>query len=127
MMAYQQSLQAYQTNSVNTANPGELTLMLYNGALKFLKQSKAAISEKKFDKANEYIKRVQEIVGELMVTLDQKYPIAQQMMPLYEYMQTRLIEANLKKETSILDEVEGLLTQFRDTWKQAMVLAKTQG
>lgn len=126
-MAYQQSLQAYQTNSVNTANPGELTLMLYNGALKFLKQAKASLDEKKWDKANEYNKRVQDIVGELIVSLDQKYPLAKQMLSLYEYLQDRLIEANIKKESSILDEVEGLLTQFRDTWKQAMVLAKTQG
>lgn len=126
-MAYQQSLQAYQTNSVNTANPGELTLMLYNGALKFLKQAKASLAEKKWDKANEYNMRVQDIVGELMITLDQKYPVGEQMMALYEYLKDRLIEANIKKETAILEEVEGLLTQFRDTWKQAMVLAKTQG
>ncbi|WP_103108961.1 flagellar export chaperone FliS [Brevibacillus reuszeri] len=126
-MAYQQSLQAYQTNSVNTANPGELTLMLYNGALKFLKQAKVSLAEKKWDKANEYNKRVQDIVGELIVSLDQKYPLAKQMLSLYEYLQERLIEANIKKESSILEEVEGLLTQFRDTWKQAMVLAKTQG
>lgn len=126
-MAYQQSLQAYQTNSVNTANPGELTLMLYNGALKFLKQSKASIAEKKWEKANEYNMRVQNIVGELMITLDENYPVAKQMLSLYEYVQSRLIEANIKKEISILDEIEGLLTQFRDTWKQAMILAKTQG
>ena len=126
-MAYQQSLQAYQTNSVNTANPGELTLMLYNGALKFLKQAKVSLAEKKWDKANEYNKRAQDIVGELIVSLDQKYPLAKQMLSLYEYLQERLIEANIKKESSILEEVEGLLTQFRDTWKQAMVLAKAQG
>lgn len=101
--------------------------MLYNGALKFLKQSKASIAEKKWEKANEYNMRVQNIVGELMITLDENYPVAKQMLSLYEYVQSRLIEANIKKEISILDEIEGLLTQFRDTWKQAMILAKTQG
>ena len=126
-MAYQQPLQAYQNNSVNTATPGELTLMLYNGALKFLKQTKASISEKKWDKAHEYNMRVQNIIQELIITLDRTYPIAEQLLSLYEYVQSRLVEANIKKETSILDEVEGLLTQFRDTWKQAMVLNKAQG
>lgn len=126
-MAYQQPLQAYQNNSVNTATPGELTLMLYNGALKFLKQTKASISEKKWDKAHEYNMRVQTIIQELIITLDRTYPIAEQILSLYEYVQSRLVEANIKKETSILDEVEGLLTQFRDTWKQAMVLNKAQG
>jgi len=126
-LAYQQPLQAYQNNSVNTATPGELTLMLYNGALKFLKQTKASISEKKWDKAHEYNMRVQTIIQELIITLDRTYPIAEQILSLYEYVQSRLVEANIKKETSILDEVEGLLTQFRDTWKQAMVLNKAQG
>jgi flagellar protein FliS len=125
-MAYQQPIQAYQNNSVNTANPGELTLMLYNGALKFLKQTKASIAENKWDKAHEYNMRVQDIIQELMVTLDQKYPVAEQMMSLYEYFLHRLVEANIKKDTAILEEVEGLLAQFRDTWKQAMVLAKAQ-
>jgi len=126
-LAYQQPLQAYQNNSVNTATPGELTLMLYNGALKFLKQTKASISEKKWDKAHEYNMRVQTIIQELIITLDRTYPIAEQILSLYEYVQSRLVEANIKKETSILDDVEGLLTQFRDTWKQAMVLNKAQG
>lgn len=126
-MAYQQPAQAYQTNSVNTATPGELTLMLYNGALKFLKQTKSSITENKYDKANEYNKRVQDIIQELMITLDQKYPVAKNMVTLYEYLLSRLIEANIKKDIAILDEVEEFLTQFRDTWKQAMVLAKAQG
>jgi len=126
-LAYQQPLQAYQNNSVNTATPGELTLMLYNGALKFLKQTKASISEQKWEKAHEFNMRVQNIIQELIITLDRSYPIAEQLLSLYQYMQSRLVEANIKKETAILEEVEGLLTTFRDTWKQAMVLNKAQG
>lgn len=126
-MAYQQPLQAYQNNSVNTATPGELTLMLYNGALKFLKQTKTSISEQKWEKAHEFNMRVQNIIQELIITLDRSYPIAEQLLSLYQYMQSRMVEANIKKETAILDEVEGLLTQFRDTWKQAMILNKAQG
>jgi flagellar protein FliS len=118
--------QAYQTNSVTTATPGELTLMLYNGAIKFIKQTKAAISEKKLDKAHEYNVRVQDILNELIITLDRKYPIAEQLLLMYDYLLRRMIEANLHKDTAILDEVEGFFVQFRDTWKQAMTLAKSQ-
>ncbi|MED1642034.1 flagellar export chaperone FliS [Brevibacillus agri] len=119
--------QAYKNNSVTTASPGELTLMLYNGALKFLKQAKNALVEKQWEKSHEYNVRVQDIFQELIVTLDRSYPIAEQMFQLYDYLYRRMIEANIKKEIAILDEVEEFVIQFRDTWKQAMVLAKTQG
>ncbi|WP_289140202.1 flagellar export chaperone FliS [uncultured Brevibacillus sp.] len=126
-MAYQQPAQAYQTNSVTTATPGELTLMLYNGALKFIKQTRAAIESGKWDKANEYNIKTQDIISELIITLDRKYPVAEQMILLYEYLQRRMVEANIQKDTAILDEVEGFVVEFRDTWKQVMILAKTQG
>ncbi|HDI6349179.1 TPA: flagellar export chaperone FliS, partial [Escherichia coli] len=101
-MAYQQPAQAYQTNSINTATPGELTLMLYNGALKFIKLAKAAIAEQRFDKAHENNMKVQNIIQELMITLDRKYPVAEQMFLLYEYIHQRMVEANIKKEAAIL-------------------------
>jgi flagellar secretion chaperone FliS len=126
-MAFQNSVQAYQTNAVTTATPAELTLMLYNGAIKFLKQAKLSIEGKKFDKAHESIIRVQDILNELIVTLDRSYPISEQFLAMYDYMLRRTIEANVKKDTSILDEVEQFFTGFRDTWKQAMALAKSQG
>ncbi len=119
--------QAYQTNSINTATPAELTMMLYNGGIKFIKQAKAAIQEKRFDKAHGYNMRAQDILNELIITLNRDYPISEQFLLLYDYMLQRLIEANLKKDIEILDEVEGYFVQFRDTWKEAMILAKKQG
>lgn len=119
--------QTYQTNQVTTATPGELTLMLYNGALKFIKLTKAALEKKNIESAHNYNIRVQEILHELIVTLNRDIPISQQFLALYEYMQQRMIEANLKKDISILEEVEDLFVQFRDTWKEAMILAKQQG
>jgi flagellar protein FliS len=116
--------QAYQTNAITTATPADLTLMLYQGAIKFVKQSKMALMEKKLDRSSQYNIRVQDILQELMITLNQDIPIAAQMFALYEYMYNRMVEANLKKDTAILDEVEGLFIEFRDTWKEAMVLAK---
>ena len=117
----------YQTNQVMTAPPQELTLMLYNGGIKFLRLAKASLAEKKFDKVHENALKVQNILGELISTLDKSYPIAEQMSALYDYMLQRTIEANIKKDTAIFDEVEDFFTQFRDTWKQAMQLSKNKG
>lgn len=125
-MAMGNPAQAYQSNSVNTANPSELTLMLYNGAIKFIKQTKSAILEKNMPKANEYNIRVQDIISELIITLNRDISISDQLIALYDYMQRRMIEANTQKSIEILDEVEGLFVQFRDTWKEAIVLAKKQ-
>lgn len=117
---------AYQNNQVTTANPAELTLMLYNGALKFIKQAKAAMEQRDLEKAHQFCVRVQDILYELMSTLNKEYPIADEFLKMYDYMLRRTIEANVRKDAAILDEVEDFFTQFRDTWKEAMVLAKQQ-
>lgn len=111
-------------NSIYTASPQELTLMLYNGAIKFANQATDAINKKDLELANEKIIRVQDIVLEFMSSLDHKYPVARDMELMYDYIYRRLIEANTKKDLVILEEVTGLLREFRDTWKQAMDLAK---
>jgi len=116
----------YKKNQVGTATPEDLTLMLYEGAIKFIKRAKQAIEEKDFNKAHELNTRVQDILSELIITLDRKYPIAGQMLQIYDYLKRRLIEANVKKETEILDEVEEFFAEFRDTWKQAMLIARSQ-
>lgn len=118
--------QAYQTNSVTTATPAELTLMLYNGAIKFAKQSKTAMLQKQMDKAHEYNIRVQDIINEFIITLNRDIPISEQFLVMYEYLLNRLITANIQKDPEILGEVEDFLVQFRDTWKEAMALAKKQ-
>jgi flagellar secretion chaperone FliS len=121
-MAINNPYQSYQQNSVNTASPGDLTLMLYNGCLKFINLAKRAIKQKDFETKNTNIIKAQKIVQELMITLNMDLEVAQNMMPLYDYMYRRLIEANIKNDTTILDDVEGLLTEFRDTWKQVIQL-----
>lgn len=126
MVVYQNAAQTYQNNQVTTATPAELTLMLYNGAIKFVKQTRSSLQTRDLERANEYSKRVQDILQELMMTLNKEYPLADQMNNVYDYMLNRLVEANVKKDTSILDEVEDFFIQFRDTWKEAMFLAKKQ-
>lgn len=111
---------AYKQNSVTTASPGELTLMLYNGCIKFIGQAKNAIAEKNIEQRNYYIQRAQAIISEFMSTLNMDYEISHQMLPLYEYMSRRLTEANIQNDASILEEVENLVIEFRDTWKEVI-------
>ena len=118
------SIQAYQNNSVETASPGELTLMLYNGCLKFIKIARKSIENNEIEKKNTNIQKAQKIIQELMVTMDQQYAVTQEIMPLYDYMNRRLLEANTKNDVEILDEVQGLVVEFRDTWKQVILEAR---
>lgn len=126
MTAQTNAYNAYKQNSVTTASPGELTLMLYNGCLKFLGKAKVAIEEKDIQQRNYYIQRAQAIIAELMSTLNMDIEISKQMLPLYEYMNRRLIEANIKNDIAIIEEVEGLVTEFRDTWKEVIKITRQQ-
>lgn len=119
-MAIPNPYQSYKQNSVNTASPGELTLMLYNGCLKFIHQAKKAMGETNIQDKNNSILRAQDIIRELMVTLNPDIEVGKQMMSMYDYMLRRLVEANIQNDLEILDEVEGLVTEFRDTWKQVI-------
>ena len=117
-MAVNNPYKAYQQNSVTQSTPGELTLMLYNGCLKFLNQAKKGIETNNIELKNTNIQKAQNILRELMVTLDMSESVSESMASLYDYMINRLIEANIKNDAAIVDEVYGLTTEFRDTWKQ---------
>lgn len=126
MVSQNRAYNAYQQNSVTTASPGELTLMLYNGCLKFLTTAKKAIEDKNIQEKNTNIQKAQAIINELNVTLNMDIAISKQMYSLYEYMNRRLIEANIKNDTAIIDEVIALTTEFRDTWKQVIQITRQQ-
>jgi len=117
---------AYKQNSVTTASPGDLTLMLYNGCLKFLHKAKLAIQDKKIQEKNTNLQKAQAIISELMATLNMDIEVSKNMMALYEYMNTRLVEANIRNDISIIEEVEGLVTEFRDTWKEVIRINRQQ-
>lgn len=121
-----QAYQAYQNNSVETASPGELTLMLYNGSLKFMKLAKKGIEEGNIELRNTNIQKAQKIVQELMVTMNPDYSITQEVMPLYDYVNRRLMEANLKNDSTILNEAFEIMTDFRDTWKEVVKQTRQQ-
>lgn len=113
-----------KNNSILTASPQELTLMLYDGAIKFANQSKAAIENKEYESAHNLNLRVQAIIEEFRSTLDMRYEVSEGLDMLYEYIESRLIDANIGKDIAILDEVVDLLRDLRNTWKEAMQLAK---
>ncbi|WP_066235721.1 flagellar export chaperone FliS [Heyndrickxia sporothermodurans] len=125
-MAMTNPYQTYQTNSVTTASPGELTLMLYNGCLKFTNLAKAAIQQKNIEEKNKYILKAQNIIQELMVTLNMDLDVSKNMMSLYDYIHHQLIQANIKNDIAALEEVEEFVTEFRDTWKQVIQLNRQQ-
>ncbi|WP_100010424.1 flagellar export chaperone FliS [Lentibacillus sediminis] len=125
-MTPNKSYQVYQNNAVNTASGGELTLMLYNGCIKFIKQAIKDIQEKNFEAKNTNIQKAQNIIRELMLTLDTNVDIANQMMPLYDYMQHRLKEANVQNDPAILEDVLTFVVDFRDTWKQVIRTTRQQ-
>lgn len=116
----------YKQNSVTTAPPGELTLMLYNGCLKFLSKAKQAIQEKNIQEKNTNLLKAQAIISEFISTLNMNIEISKNMLALYEYMNRRLVQANIKNDIAIIEEIEGLVTEFRDTWKEVLRINRQQ-
>ena len=110
----------YLRNKVMTATPGELTLMLYEGAVKFGNISIKAIEEGDIQTAHANIVKVQNIIDEFRRTLDFKYPVAQDFENVYKYLSQRLIEANIHKDKEIMEEVVKHLRSMRDNWKEVM-------
>ena len=119
-MAIHNPYAAYQNNSVNTSTPGELTLMLYNGCLKFIEQAKRAMVAEQIEDKNTAIQKAQAIISELMITLDTTIPVAENMLVLYEFANSRLIDGNIKNDPALLDEASDIIREFRDTWKQVI-------
>lgn len=116
---------AYGSNKILTATPAQLTLMLYEGAIKFVNIAITAIEKKEVEKAHENIMKTENIIMEFQATLNHKYEVAEDFDNVYKYLLQRLREANMKKDKEILEEVLGHLRTMRDTWKE--VMEKTAG
>ena len=119
-MALPKAYEQYNNSKILTASKPELTLMLYEGAIKFCNIAIMSIEKKDIPKAHNNIMKVQRIISEFRVTLDHKYPVAEDFDRVYEYLERRLIQANLKKDAEILEEVNTHLRSMRDTWKEVM-------
>ena len=126
-MALQNPYAQYQNNKIMTASPAELTLILYDGAIKFCNIAIGAIEENDVPKAHTNIVKVQRVIDYLRQTLDMKYPVAKDFDNIYSYLSARLVEANIKKDKEILEEVNTHLHSVRDNWKEVMRVAKEGG
>jgi len=125
-MSTSNAYETYRQNSIFTASPEELTLMLYNGLIKFIMLAQKSIDEKDVQKAHDSIIRAQDILMEFKATLDMQYELSHGLALLYDYMLDRLFDANIGKDNAILAEVLHFAKDLRDTWAQAMKLAKQQ-
>jgi len=119
-MALPNAYAQYNNSKILTASPAELTLMLYDGAIKFCNIAILGIEQKDIQKAHSNIVRVQRIIEEFRSTLDRKYPVAEDFDRVYVYLLQRLLEANLHKDPEIVKEVLTHLRSMRDTWVEVM-------
>lgn len=126
-MALPNAYAQYNNSRVLTASPAELTLMLYDGAIKFCNIAEVAIEQKDVEKAHINIIKTQRIVDYLRQTLDMKYAVAKDFERIYVYLSQRLVEANTKKDKEILEEVNTHLRSVRDTWKEVMHINREKG
>lgn len=116
----------YKNSKILTASPAELTLMLYEGAIKFGNIAIEAIENKEIEKAHNNIIRVQKIIDEFRATLNRKYEVAEEFDKIYRYLLRRLLEANATKDVEIMKEVVEHLRSMRDNWKEVMKKVKEE-
>ncbi len=114
----------YKEQSVTTATPEELTLMLYNGCIKFINLAEVYIEEKDYAKSNLNIQKAQDIIQELNITLNMDYEISQNLRQLYTFINEKLLDANIKKDKQALFDAKEIVSDLRDTWKEAMALSR---
>ena len=116
----QDTINAYQRNAIMTASPAELTLMLYDGAIKFCNIAILAIEKQEVEKAHVNLKKAQAIISELRITLDHKYPVWEDFDRVYDYIYRRLIDANMSKNIADIEDALKYIREMRDTWKEVM-------
>ena len=118
--------EAYKKQQVMTATPEALTLMLYNGCLKFIKEGVEQLAEKNYEASNTSFQKAQNIISEFRITLNMDYEISHQLLPLYNYAYDRLVEGNMKSDPALIQEATDIITELRDAWAQAMKKAREE-
>ncbi|NLY90585.1 MAG: flagellar export chaperone FliS [Firmicutes bacterium] len=109
----------YRQTQVETAGPLELIIMMYDGAIRFCNQGKIAIEERKFNEANKLLQRAQDVIDELNISLNMEAgEIAAHLRDLYDFINSKLVEANIKKDPTLIDQIVGLLTELRSSWAE---------
>lgn len=116
----------YRQSSVQTATPEQLVVMLYDGAIRFIRTAMQGMDVQDVEKTNLHFGKAQTIISELMSTLDQSYEVSKNLFALYEYINFLLIEANIKKDKTKAEEALGYLLELRETWVEASKIAASQ-
>lgn len=113
----------YQATRISTATKEQLLLITYDIGIKACRTAENAMNAKNYDTSNREIIRAQEVIRELMVTLNREKggDMADRLMQLYEYMYQLLVDANMKKETENVSTVRGMLEELKQTWEQALM------
>lgn len=123
---YNSGYDPYKTNEISTMSQGKLVVMLYDGAIRFSNTAIENMTPRKYEIVNRNIIKAQDIITELMTSLnlDQGGKIAEDLLSLYIYLKKRLLEANVQKNSKILKEVVKILTELKSSWEE---IAKTEG
>jgi len=118
----------YQTNQIQTATPEKILIMLYDGAIQFLNKAKKELEVKNIQEVHNNIMGAQKIISEFMHILDLKAggEVAVNLYNLYEYMHFKLVQANIKKDVQMVDEVLGHLKDLKQTWEEAIRIANRE-
>jgi len=118
-------LKQYQQTQVQTSSPEMLLIMLYDGAIQFLNKARIGIENNDIEEIHNNILGAQRIITEFMSTLDMKIggDVARNLYNLYDYLHYRLVQANLKKDIAMVDEVLVHLKDLKQTWEEAIKIA----
>jgi flagellar protein FliS len=116
----QKAYAQYKNNKIMNATPPELTLMLYDGAIKFLNVAEFSLEKKDLQKVHDNIMKTERIIEYLRNTLDMSYPVAQDFERMYAYIDRRLVEANIAKDKEIIAEINTHMHAIRDNWIEVM-------
>ena len=123
-MAINQAYAQYNRNKIMTASPAELTLLLYDGAIKFCNVALLGLEQNDMEKVHINITKAEDIIVEFQSTLNHKYAVAEDFDKIYKYIYELLVEANIKKDRELLERALSELRGMRDTWKE--VIKKTK-
>ena len=119
-MALPNAYAQYNNSRILTASPAELTLLLYEGAIKFGNIAIVKMEQKDIQGSHNNIVRVEKIIDYLRETLDMKYPVAQDFENIYVYLSRRLMDVMASKDPAIMEEIVTHLRSVRDNWKEVM-------
>lgn len=112
------SPQAYRQNAVLSASPGELVVMLYDGARRFLRQAAGAMENGEIERAHNALRRAELIVGHLDGTLEDQGQLTERLHSIYQFCLAHLNRGRMAQDTRMLEEVSRLLGELREAWAE---------